>query len=58
MATLARVDPEHVIGVHVNAATMGFIPFGAVPDDEKATLSAAERERVARLANHMSEGNG
>ena len=55
---LGRVDPEHVIGVHVNAATMGFIPFGDVPDDEKATLSAVERERMARLANYMAEGNG
>ena len=55
---LGRVDPEHVIGVHVNAATMGFIPFGDVPDDEKATLSAVERERVARQAHYMAEGNG
>jgi pimeloyl-ACP methyl ester carboxylesterase len=55
---LGRVDPEHVIGVHVNAATMGFILFGDVPDDEKATLSAVERERVARQARYMAEGNG
>ncbi len=55
---LGRVDPEHVIGVHVNAATLGFIPFGDVPDDEKATLSATDRERLARLANFLSDGNG
>jgi pimeloyl-ACP methyl ester carboxylesterase len=55
---LGRVDPGHVIGVHVNAATMGFIPFGDVSEDEKATFSAAERERLQRLANFMSDGNG
>jgi epoxide hydrolase len=55
---LGRVDPDRVIGVHVNAATMGFIPFGDVPEDEKATLSAVERERLQRLAGFMSEGNG
>src|SRR6185437_4411992 len=55
---LGRVDPEHVTGVHVNAATMGFIPFGDVPEDEKATLSAVETERLQRLASFMSDGNG
>src|SRR5689334_8150545 len=55
---LGRVDPEHVIGVHVNAATMGFIPFGDVPEDEKATFSAVEKERLQRLANFMADGNG
>jgi pimeloyl-ACP methyl ester carboxylesterase len=51
-------DELVVVCVHVNAATMGFIPFGDVPDDVKATLSAVERERVARQANYMAEGNG
>jgi len=55
---LGRVDPEHVIGVHVNAATMGFIPFGDVPEDEKATFSPVEKERLQRLASFMSDGNG
>ena len=32
---LGRVDPDHVIGIDVNAATMGFIPFGDVPDEEQ-----------------------
>ena len=55
---LGRVDPEHVTGVHVNAATMGFIPFGDVPEDEKATFSPVEKERLQRLASFMSDGNG
>jgi pimeloyl-ACP methyl ester carboxylesterase len=55
---LGRVDPEHVIGVHVNAATMGFIPFGDVPEEEQATFRGMEKERVQRLQNFLTEGNG
>jgi pimeloyl-ACP methyl ester carboxylesterase len=55
---LGRVAPEHVIGVHVNAATMGFIPFGDVDDDVTATLTSLERARLARLGAYMSDGNG
>jgi pimeloyl-ACP methyl ester carboxylesterase len=55
---LGRVDPEHVIGVHVNAATMGFIPFGEVSDDDQAAFSRIEKERVQRMATFLSDGNG
>ena len=55
---VGRVDPGHVIGVHVNAATMGFIPFGDIPEAEQATLSQAEQERVQRLHTYLTEGNG
>jgi pimeloyl-ACP methyl ester carboxylesterase len=55
---LGRVDPDHVIGVHVNAATMGFIPFGDIPDQDLATFSPAEKERAQRLQGYLSEGNG
>ncbi len=55
---LGRVDPEHVIGVHVNAATMGFIPFGDIPEQDLATFSPAEKERAQRLQNFLTEGNG
>jgi pimeloyl-ACP methyl ester carboxylesterase len=55
---LGRAAPEHVIGVHVNAATMGFIPFGAVDDDVTATLTDLERARLARLGAYLSDGNG
>jgi pimeloyl-ACP methyl ester carboxylesterase len=55
---LGRADPDHVIGVHVNAATMGFIPFGEIPEAEQATLSPTEKERVQRLGNFLTEGNG
>jgi epoxide hydrolase len=32
---LGRVDAEHVIGVHVNAATMGSIPFGDLSEEAR-----------------------
>jgi pimeloyl-ACP methyl ester carboxylesterase len=55
---LGRVDPGHVIGVHVNAATLGFIPFGDIPEQDLATFSPAEKERAQRLQGFLAEGNG
>src|SRR5262249_55995107 len=40
---LGRADADHVVGVHVNAATFGFIPFGPVDDAELATFTEAEK---------------
>ena len=55
---LGRIDPDHVVGVHVNAATFGFIPFGPVDPDELATFTDAEKARLARLEKFMAEMNG
>jgi pimeloyl-ACP methyl ester carboxylesterase len=55
---LGRVDPEHVIGVHVNAATMGFIPFGDIPEADQATFTPTEKERLQRMQSFLAEGNG
>jgi pimeloyl-ACP methyl ester carboxylesterase len=55
---LGRVDPDHVVGVHVNAASVGFIPFGDLPPEEEAELTDAERARIARIKHFMTEGNG
>ena len=55
---LGRIDASHVIGVHVNAATMGFIPFGPVAQDELATFTETEKARLARLDKFMSDMNG
>jgi pimeloyl-ACP methyl ester carboxylesterase len=54
---LGRVDADHVVGVHVNAATVGFIPFGDVPDDDLATFTDAERQRYVRMRRFLSDGN-
>jgi pimeloyl-ACP methyl ester carboxylesterase len=55
---LARVAGEHVIGVHVNAATFGFIPMGEVDEETAASLTETERARLARLGAYMADGNG
>ncbi|MFE9785101.1 epoxide hydrolase family protein [Nocardia salmonicida] len=55
---VGRAGGDKVIGVHINAATFGFIPFGPVSDEEKATMTASELARLDRLALFKSEGNG
>jgi pimeloyl-ACP methyl ester carboxylesterase len=54
---LGRVDADHVVGVHVNSATVGFIPFGDVPDDDLATFTDPERQRYERMRSFLSDGN-
>jgi pimeloyl-ACP methyl ester carboxylesterase len=56
--TIARAAPDRVIGVHVNAATMGFIPMGPIEPDEIVTLSDAEKTRLQRLQRFMAERFG
>jgi pimeloyl-ACP methyl ester carboxylesterase len=55
---LGRAAPDHVVGVHVNAATVGFIPFGEVSPDELESFTDAEKSRLERLGRFLSEGNG
>jgi pimeloyl-ACP methyl ester carboxylesterase len=55
---LGRIDPDHVVGVHVNAATVGFIPFGPVDPDDLATFTEAEKVRLERLNNFLADMNG
>ncbi len=55
---LGRVDGDHVAGVHVNAATVGFIPFGEVDEATLSTFTDAEKVRFERLNRFLSEGNG
>ncbi|MDX3104201.1 epoxide hydrolase family protein [Nonomuraea angiospora] len=51
---LARIDSEHVVGVHVN----GSLGFPTGDPAELAGLSEAEQERLARLQGQMEEGTG
>jgi epoxide hydrolase len=46
---IARLAPARVIGVHVNAATLGFIPMGPVSEDDAASFSEVEKRRLAFL---------
>ncbi|SDD11297.1 Pimeloyl-ACP methyl ester carboxylesterase [Paenibacillus sp. UNCCL117] len=55
---LGRIAAGQVTGVHVNAATMGFIPFGQVEDEIFMTLTDAEKVRLGRLGQFMKERFG
>jgi epoxide hydrolase len=55
---LGRVDPDRVVGVHVNAASVGFMPFPPFEEAELAKLSDSERARVERIARYMEDGSG
>ncbi|MFI6281114.1 epoxide hydrolase family protein [Streptomyces sp. NPDC050988] len=55
---LGRVAPESVIGVHVNAASVGFIPLGPVPEDVQAELTDRERQSLAAIGRFTSDGFG
>jgi pimeloyl-ACP methyl ester carboxylesterase len=55
---LGRVDREHVVGVHVNAASAGFMPSLPVKDADMAMLNDAEKERVERLERYSTESLG
>ena len=55
-AELGRVAPDRVIGVHVNGATA--LPPLPMPDEERASLTDVERDRVARVEAFMQEEFG
>ena len=55
---LGYVDPEHIVGIHLNAASVGFIPFGEVDEAELATFSDVETERLERTKEFLGDGNG
>jgi epoxide hydrolase len=52
---LGRIAPEQVVGVHVNAASLGFIPLGPVSDEELATFTDVEQARLAKLRHFRTE---
>jgi pimeloyl-ACP methyl ester carboxylesterase len=59
---LGHLDPDHVVGIHVNAASVGFIPWGDVDpaelasftDVEKGRLERTRLSRMSRLTCHRS----
>jgi pimeloyl-ACP methyl ester carboxylesterase len=52
---LGRVAPDRVVGVHVNAATVGFMPFPPLEEAEFAELTDIEKSRVERIGHFMGE---
>jgi pimeloyl-ACP methyl ester carboxylesterase len=55
---LGRVAPESVIGIHVNAATLGFQPMGPVSEDVVGQLTDSERQRLAAIGAFAAGGSG
>ncbi len=55
---LGHADPDRVVGVHVNAATAGFIPWGDVDAEQLATFTDVENARLERMRKFLSEGSG
>lgn len=52
---IARLVPDRVIGVQLNAATLGFIPFGPIEPELIAGFNERELVRVQRLQRFMAE---
>jgi pimeloyl-ACP methyl ester carboxylesterase len=55
---LGHVDADHVVGIHLNAATVGFIPWGEIDPAEVDALTETEKARLGRMKTFLSEGNG
>ncbi len=50
---MGRLAPEKIIGIHLNAATLGFIPMGPVAEAEMATFTPAEKKRLGAVQEFM-----
>ena len=55
---VGRAASDRVVGVHVNAASVGFMPFPPLEESELSELNESERARVERIAEYMDEGSG
>jgi len=55
---IARQAPNRVIGVHVHAATTGFIPLRPLTAEEMASLGKSEKVRQERLQRYMRDWFG
>ncbi len=54
---LLHADPEHLAGAHLNAATVGFIPWGDVPEADLATFTTVVKKRVQAVKGFMASGS-
>jgi len=50
---IGRLAPDKLLGIHLNAATIGFMPMGPVSEEEAATLTPAEKQRLAVMQEFM-----
>jgi pimeloyl-ACP methyl ester carboxylesterase len=52
---MGRLAPENVIGIHLNAATIGFVPFGPIDEAEIAKMTDNEKVRLQRIQQFMQD---
>jgi epoxide hydrolase len=52
---MGRFDAEHAIGVHVNAASVGFIPFGPVEEAIQAQMTPVELKRLSAIERFTTD---
>lgn len=50
---IGRMAPEKIIGIHLNAATIGFMPMGPVSEADAATFTPAEKKRLEMMQEFM-----
>ena len=55
---MGSLAPDRVIGVHINGPAFGFMPGKGVTDDELASLTELERDRLARAREWSAEKAG
>jgi pimeloyl-ACP methyl ester carboxylesterase len=52
---MARVSPDQVIGVHVNAASVGFIPFGEIDEETLASMTDLEKQKLTLIERFTTD---
>jgi epoxide hydrolase len=52
---LGRAAPDKVVGVHVNAASVGFIPLGPVDEADLAALTEVEKKRMEMIQRFTTD---
>ena len=50
---MGRQAPDRILGIHVNAATIGFIPMGPVSEADLATFTPAEKKRLDIMNDYL-----
>jgi pimeloyl-ACP methyl ester carboxylesterase len=50
---IGRMAPDKVLAIHLNAATIGFMPMGPVSEADVATFTDAEKKRLAVMQEFM-----
>jgi len=55
---MGKIAPERVIGIHVNAASVGFIPMGPVEGAGLDALTDREKTSVKKIAEFTTDGFG